>query len=273
MLSLFHFEHLKCTTNIETKSFTISLDHPYLTAPMLLELEDALGRLSLHGEINTILLKGKDHLFSQGIDPCDLKEWSLSDLNSFNASLKKITMAMPLLPQNIVVDLGTEAKGHALELALGADIRVARKNAHIEFNFLTTGFCPSAGGLGYLQQLVGHSVAKFWILSSRKLSPQDILHSNFVHEVYGDNRESCLDRLLVTLNRTAPVCRAQAKRGFFESFMETFKIAQAREGEFARGAHFCEDWKKPMRPFTTLEAMKKILRRKQHETDGIISTQ
>ena len=219
-------------------------------------------------EINTLLLRGEGDVFSQGIEVEQLRKWSSAELSVFNNRLKKIVTAMHLLPQIVVVDFHGGAKGHAIELSLGADIRVSRSDACLEFDFISKGLCPSAGGIAHLQKLVGHSVAKFWIMSSRTLSKEDIQYFGLVHETYDDNREDHIQKLLLALNKGAPVSRVQAKRSFFEAFFYGFEVVNAREGEFARAAHICEDWKtlfqniknKGSSCFTSLRSMKKIVR-------------
>ena len=111
--------------------------------------------------------------------------------------------------------------------------------------FLSKGLCPSAGGIVQLQKIVGYSIAKFWILSSHKLSKKEIKYSPFIHEAYKNDRKKCLKEILVSINETAPVARVQAKRSFFESLMYGLERADSKEGDFARAAHLCEDWKNP----------------------------
>ena len=268
----FKCHHLKCTIDGDTKTFIISLNRPskknVFGNKTLSEIKNVLEKIASQGEIDTILIRGEGEGFSDGIDGEELKKWNLAEFNELNENLKKIVTAMFFLPQVIVVDIGNKAKGHALELSLGADIRVARENAHIEFDFLSKGLCPSAGGIAYLQRLIGHSKARFWILSSHKLSSEEIRESHFVHQTYGDNREECVKNLLTCLHRNAPVCRVQAKRGLLEAFFEAFDKANSREAEFARAAHFCEDWRTVLRnpqgldvkDFTSLKEMKAIVR-------------
>ena len=260
----FDFHDIICSTLKKTKTFVLSINRPsknnVLRKETLLEIEQALGRIALHSEINTLFIKGEGTIFSDGIDSCELRGWSSDELNIFNESLKKIVTVMPLLPQIVVMDLGERALGHALELALGADIRLSKKDAHIEFNFLSKGLCPSAGGISHLQRLVGPSCAKFWILGSHRLLPREIENSNFIHKTYdNEGRQDYVDNLLSSLHCLAPVCRVQAKRSFFESFAESFERANFKEGEFARAAHFCEDWKVDSGLFTSIADMKKIM--------------
>ena len=177
---------------------------------------------------------------------------------------------MFFLPQIVIVDLGNRAKGHALELSLGADIRLAREDAHIEFDFLSRGLCPSAGGIIYLQKLVGHSKARFWILSSHKLSYNEIREPYFIHKIYkNSDHKSCMEDILMCIYESSPVCRVQAKRSLLETFLESFEKANAEEANFARAAHFCEDWRRAVvdensklneKDFTSLKTMKSIIR-------------
>ncbi len=272
MLHSFQYHHLKYVMDEETKSFIISIDRPSkqnaLGKKTLLEIKNILEKIACQSEISTIFIRGEGEGLSEGIDEEELKKWNLSEFNELNESLKKIVMAMLFLPQIIVVDLGNRAKGHALELSLGADVRIAREDAHIEFDFLSKGICPGSGGIACLQRLIGHSKARFWILSSHKLSPKEIKESNFVHQTYGDNREESVKTLLACLHRNAPVCRVQAKRSLLEAFLEPFDKAISREAEFARAAHFCEDWRGAaqntgglsLKNFTSLKEMKTIIR-------------
>ena len=279
MFSFFDIKNLECRTNPETKVLVITINHgthKALTADILLDLTKVLGQLSLHTEIDTIILEGKGGILSCGIDHKELARWSCSDLNVFNETIKKIVKAMHLLPQTIIVDLGKKCTGHALELALGADIRVASTDALLKFDFLSQGLCPSAGGIVQLQKIVGYSIAKYWILSSHTLSKKEIKNSPFIHETYRGDRDKCIENLLASINETAPVARVQAKRSFFEALMHNLDRADSKEGDFARAAHLCEDWKLPSQMkknpgptnFTSLQTMKKIVQSLQQWKPG-----
>lgn len=268
MPSPFRFDHLECSASRDTGTVFVTIRRPpgnALDDAVLDDLEAALGRLAAQGGVNSILIGGFGGSLSDGLDRKALGAWGSRELGAFNERLKTVVTAMALLPQAVVVDLGGGARGHGLELALGADIRVARGDARLEFDFLANGLCPGSGGIAHLQKLVGHATAKFWVMGSQGLSGDAMKMGGLVHETYGDDadRKALLDAILGSVGRQAPVARAQAKRSFFESFAQGLGSADAKEGEFARAAHYCEDWKVPFQDdgaFTSIKAMRRIVR-------------
>ena len=247
MSSIFNYKTLQCELDKKTKSMKVFLTRPKsrnsLNTEVLFELESLLAWCGNKTEINTILFSSKEDYFSVGLDKEELKNWDYENINKFNNKLQKIVNAMSFLPQTVIFDLGDCTWNHALELSLGADIRVASQQTDLRFDFLTRGLVPSCGGVRLLEKLVGKSKAKYWILTAKRIEHTELTQSGLVHDTYTNNREFFINSLLNDLNKTAPIARMQAKRSLLESDIENMDHLSNKEAEFARAAHICEDWK------------------------------
>ena len=69
----------------------------------------------------------------------------------------------------VIAKINGFALGGGFEIALACDIRIASENALLGLPEVTLGIIPSAGGTQRLTKLVGESIAKYWILTAKRL--------------------------------------------------------------------------------------------------------
>jgi enoyl-CoA hydratase/carnithine racemase len=212
---------------------------------MLFELESLLAWASGRTEINSLIFASRQGKFSIGVDRNKLASYSLNQLEKFSVKLQKITHALRLMPQTVVMDLGEGAMNWALELSLGADIRIASEKVNVSFNHLELGLAPASGALSLISNSVSPGVLRSWILSGMNLSQTELLQSGFVTISYNDdNRNQLTEELLNRINSQSPVCRIQTKHGLAAFFDEKIQENRERESSIAKGAYQTGDWQK-----------------------------
>jgi enoyl-CoA hydratase/carnithine racemase len=245
----FNYNTLEVTLQKDTRSIKVALNRPEtnnaLNVEMIFELESLFGWLTSHLEVNAVVLTGIGETFCSGFDSQELKKMSDEKLQKYIVRFQKIVTGMMSLPQTIICDLKDGARGMGIELALGADIRLARSTAVISFDSLKEGWVPCCGGVGLLGQTVGPSTARHWTMTSAKVGSQTLAAKGFIGDTYSTS-EDALSPLLKNIAAQAPVARIQAKRSFLEAVMPETSRGFEFETIFAFAAMQTEDWKKDL---------------------------
>ena len=243
----FNYNTLIVDLHPKTRSLSITFNRPesenQMNLEMLFELESLFGWLTAHLEVNAVVIKGQDNIFCTGFDEKELKIMSEEKLQKYLVRFQRLISGMLALPQTIICDLGVKASGMGLEFALGADIRLAHKDAQINFNALDKGWVPCSGGIGLLGILVGHSTARSWTLSSQNVSSSQALDKGLISESYNEATKARTD-LLQSIAKQSPVARIQTKRSLLEAIMPELTRVFEFESIFSFASMKTNDWKK-----------------------------
>jgi enoyl-CoA hydratase/carnithine racemase len=244
------FQYSTFTTKLEKSTRTLfviltktSEQNP-ITIETLFELESLFAWCTSRVEINSIYIQSANPIFSRGIQTEDLKTKNQDYLEKLQQKLAKITFSMMHLPQTVVVDLGSFAHNLALELTLGADIRIARSNADLRFNHAKFGLIPASGGMGFLSQLVSPSFAKKWILTGDKIKSSEQINSGLVHDIYDEETYfEVKEKILRSIFEMSPVARIQAKLGLYEAKKEECERVINNDLKIGKATLTTQDWK------------------------------
>lgn len=246
----FNYNTISVTLNPKSRSIEVLLNRPEnnhaINVEMLFELESLFAWLTSHLEVNAITLSSTpndQNIFSCGFDKKELSIMSRDKVQKYMVRFQKIITGMLHLPQTIICDLKDGAEGMAIELALGADIRIASKSSKLHFNSLENGWVSCAGGIGILSHLVGHSFARQWTLSSKTVGQQEMTSSGLILETYGEG-ESLITEILNKILKQSPVARIQTKGSFLEEVRPTIEQTWNFESAFSFAALKTNDWKK-----------------------------
>lgn len=208
----------------------------------LFELESVFSWLTNKVEITTVLLTSESSSFTN--------DWTCSErlnesfLKKVVAKVRKLNQAMLHLPQTFIVDLGQKATGLGLELAIGADLRIAQKGCSIQFNHLQQGTLPASGTLSILNQLIGPAQTKNWVLSSALINESKLINSGFVLDTYDEtNKEEFVNSLLFNISSQSQVQRIQTKMGLNEPLRMNNETMSDFESSIFNASLVTEDWK------------------------------
>jgi len=238
-----NFSTLQLSIDPPTHSITATMKQSELSAELLFELESLLNFLSQHIEVSTFILKGFDDHFGKGFDPGEIQRGDEHRQKKYVLHLQKIVVGLLHLPQTVIADLGRGAEGASFELSLGADIKIASKNATFSLNQLGQGHVPSSGGMNLLAALTNPSLAKALVMSGNNINAPELFQKGYIYELTEDCNSQTLSRLLWAISNQAPIARIQAKKAFLEGIKESLDLSFSVDFGIFLGTQVFHDWK------------------------------
>jgi cyclohexa-1,5-dienecarbonyl-CoA hydratase len=200
------FQHLRIEGDGPLRR--LILDRPplnILTIDMLREMEEALGLIAEDPEASVLVVSGEGRAFCAGVDVADHTADKVHDMiRVFHGALTRMaTLEMP-----VVAAVNGAALGGGLEVALAADIVVARAGAKLGQPEIVLGvFPPFAAAV--LPRLVGRAQALDLCLTGRTITAEEGREMGLVQHVYPkEDFASAADEYLGTLTGLSrPVLR------------------------------------------------------------------
>ena len=248
---IFNFTTLKVHICSKTKSLFLQLAQPepskknLINEKMLIELESLFSWLSQHIEIHSVAITGQDNYFSKGFDLDEFVSLPEKRFQELLEKYQKLVYVMFFLPQTIIANLQSGGAGAGLELAMGADIRLAHEQNYFSFDHLKQALVPSGGGIGFSTELIPNSFIRSWLLSPHSIDNQALKGSGFIHTFLNkDEEEKVLTDILTNISNQAPVARIQTKRSLLEAILPGLDRTINFEKKFALAGLAMNDWKK-----------------------------
>lgn len=174
----------------------VRLDRPdkrnALSFRMISELLQVGRQLGKDRTVRAVVLSGEGEAFCSGIDLHDLRDpanrvkalWELSrpGPNLF----QQVFLVWRELPVPVLALLHGHCYGAGMQLALGADFRIATPDSQLAIMEARWGLVPDMGASVTLRQLVGLDVAKELMMTARVVSGVQAGELGLVSHVAGD---------------------------------------------------------------------------------------
>jgi enoyl-CoA hydratase/carnithine racemase len=148
---------------------TVWLDNPPLNvigAQIAEALTGALGEID--DATRVVVLRGRgDRAFSAG-----------ADISGFKGSdggarrIQQLADELEAAPVPVVAAIHGYCIGGGLELALGCDLRIARRDAQLGFPEVNLGLLPGGGGTQRAPRVVGRSRAAWLVMSGERIDAE-----------------------------------------------------------------------------------------------------
>ena len=252
-MEIFKYNTLKIFLEKKTKAIFIHLNREQhnkknlINVETIFELESILSWTAQHLEINTIILQGQDDFFSKGFDLTEFSKLPEKRFQNILEKFQKVIYSMFFLPQTIIANLQGGSNGAGLELAIGADIRIANTKNNINFNHLEKATIPTCGGVGFLTQLIPSSYTRNWFLYPHSITNENLLGSGYIHSFYKANEEQTfINTILENISKQAPIPRIQTKRSLLESILPELERTLTFEKKFAYAGMALKDWRRQL---------------------------
>jgi enoyl-CoA hydratase/carnithine racemase len=179
---------------------TLTLDAPPANTysyEMMRQLDDAVLEARFDPEVHVIVLEGQGpKFFCAGADITMLKAADPTFKYYFCLHANETLNRLEQTPKLVIAALEGHAVGGGLEVALAADIRIARRNSgKVGLPEVHLGVLPGTGGTQRLARALGKARALDLMISGRTFSYDEAYELGLVQHVFdgGDFREQVLE--------------------------------------------------------------------------------
>ncbi|MBB3036190.1 enoyl-CoA hydratase/isomerase family protein [Hoyosella altamirensis] len=165
---------------------TIRLNRPPMNAlnrQVQSELIDVSREATRRADVKAVIVFGGEKVFAAGADVKEMADMSFQEMSEAIAGLQAGLSAIASIPKPTVAAITGYALGGGLEVALGADRRIAGDNAKLGVPEILLGVIPGGGGTQRLARLVGPSRAKDMVYTGRFVKADEALSIGLVDEV------------------------------------------------------------------------------------------
>src|SRR6202048_692179 len=214
------------TTPVKSRDWTSAvLDHPVIqykadngvavvemddppantyTYALMRQLDDAILRARFDDDVHVIVLRGKgDRFFSAGANIGMLNAVTPDFKYCFCLHANETLLRLQHTPKLVIAALNGHTVGGGLEIAMAADLRIARKDAgKIGLPEVTLGVLPGTGGTQRLSRLVGKSKAIELMITGKTFSLNEAKHIGLVNKIF--EGEGFMDRVMEYARQFCP---------------------------------------------------------------------
>jgi len=165
---------------------TILLNRPPMNAlnrQVQTELAAAAEEASMRDDIKAVVIYGGPKVLAAGADIKEMIDMSHADMLKVAGRLQRALGAISEIPKPTVAAITGYALGGGLEVALGADRRIAGDNAKLGVPEVLLGVIPGGGGTQRLARLIGPSRAKDLVFTGRFVGAEEALPIGLVDQV------------------------------------------------------------------------------------------
>lgn len=148
--------------------------------PAMFEALVAVGReLIDRADVSAVVLAGEGRAFCAGLDMAQFEQMAQGagdivverePLGAASALGQQAVHVWSLVPVPVIAALHGVAFGGGLQVALGADIRIAHPDTKLSVMEIVWGLIPDMTGTQLLPELVGRDVAKELVFTGRRIS-------------------------------------------------------------------------------------------------------
>lgn len=229
---------------------------------MAFELQHALDEASADEEVRCIYLTGEGKAFCAGQDLSEAIEDNGIELAEIvSAHYNPIIEKMRKIEKPIVCAVNGVAAGAGANIALAADIVVAKESASFIQAFSKIGLIPDSGGTYILPRLIGMQKAAALMMLGSKVMAQDAANMGMIYTYFSDDtfeHESWL--IASTLAQMPTKGIGLTKKLLNESYSNTLSEQLIREGQEQVNAANTYDYQEGVNAF--LEKRKPLFKGK-----------
>jgi enoyl-CoA hydratase/carnithine racemase len=228
---------IEVADHVAVVSLTRAEKHNALDTAMFDAIIAAAERLTGEPGVRAVVLHGEGPSFCSGLDLVSL----MSDPSGLPGLADRLGSGVPTwfqraayewtrVPVPVIAAIHGNCLGGGMQIALGADIRIAAPDARLSVMEIKWGLIPDMSITRTLPRLVGIDVAKELTFTGRVFSGEDALALGVVTRVSGDPLASARELAAEIAGRSPDAVRA-AKRLYDEAWNGPAEETLALEAE------------------------------------------
>lgn len=182
---------------------------------LLRALVEELRTAAADDSVRCVVLRGAGPVFSAGVDLNELFSFAgqPSVLRPFRSLFLECPNLCEAMPKPVVCQIHRTCVGGALEVALGADLRIASDDAQLGLPEVKFGIIPDVGGSSRLPAVVGLGRAKELIMTGRLIDAAEAERIGLVNRVVApEELDSATEALVAELLANSHIAVGRAKR-------------------------------------------------------------
>ena len=191
---------------------------------MMREIDSAVLSARMDPGVHVIVLRGAgEKFFCAGANIGMLKDADPEFKYYFCLHANETLMRLEQTPKLVIAALNGHTVGGGLEIAMAADMRIARKgNGKIGLPEVNLGVLPGTGGTQRLCRIVGKSAAIELMVTGRTFEFEEAQQMGIVTDVYeADSRESFMAQVMEYAKRFTPPNMASKAIGNIKRSVQT----------------------------------------------------
>jgi enoyl-CoA hydratase len=206
---------------------TLTLDDPpanTYTYAMMRQLDDGILRARMRDDVHVIVLTGQgEKFFSAGANIQMLDEVTAGFKYCFCLHANETLQRLEQTPKLVIAALNGHTVGGGLEIAMAADIRIARKGAgKIGLPEINLGVLPGTGGTQRLARIVGKSKAIELMVNGSTFDFEQALEYGIVNDIWeADSHQAFMDRVMEYARSFTPPNRAAKAAGLIKRSVQS----------------------------------------------------
>ena len=185
------------------------------------QLDEAVLQARMDNDVYVILLTGAgEKFFCAGANIQMLTEVDPTFKYYFCLHANEMLLRLENTPKLVIAALNGHCVGGGLEIAMAADLRIARKDGgKIGLPEVNLGVLPGTGGTQRLSRIVGKSKAIELMVTGKTFSFEDAKHLGLVNEIFGG--ENFMERVLEYARQFCPPNKAAKAVGRIKRAVQT----------------------------------------------------
>jgi enoyl-CoA hydratase/carnithine racemase len=188
---------------------------------MMSQLDAAILKARFDENVHVIMLRGAgDKFFSAGAEISMLNSVTPTFKYYFCLHANETLLRLEHTPKLVIAALNGHTVGGGLEIAMAADIRIARKDAgKIGLPEVNLGVLPGTGGTQRLSRLVGKSKAIELMVTGNTYSFEEALELGIINDIY--ERENFMENIMEYARQFCPPNKAAKAVGRIKRAVQT----------------------------------------------------
>ena len=191
------------------------------TYEMMRQLDEAILRARMDNNVYVLLLTGAgEKFFSAGANIRMLSTVDPTFKYYFCLHANETLLRLEHTPKLVIAALNGHTVGGGLEIAMAADIRIARKDSgKIGLPEINLGVLPGTGGTQRLSRLVGKSKAIELMVTGNTYTFEEALEYGIINDIY--DRENFMENIMEYARQFCPPNKAAKAVGRIKRAVQT----------------------------------------------------